>query len=310
LDDYSKLKAGVKWMWSLGDYGEVAIRLEAQAQDLAARCGIRHGMEVLDVAAGNGNFAIAAARAGARVTASDLTPKMVELCLARTAADGLEVEWHEADVEELPFDADRFDAVASVFGAMFAPRPDRVASEMFRVAKRGGVVAMANYGFGGFLAQAVKLIQPYSPRSPLDLPSPFEWGDETELRRRFDGLASSIDVQHRKLAFEFGHVEDARDFWERTNPPVIALRGMLPPDAYQKMRAALTDLIRELGHVEDGRILLESDFLSVVATKRFPPLSLALSPAGRGKRSAGSEQPIAEVAQARDDVRAVVQAFV
>jgi SAM-dependent methyltransferase len=267
-DDYSKLKAGVKWMWSLGDYGEVATRLEAQAQDLATRCGIRPGMEVLDVAAGNGNFAIAAARAGARVTASDLTPKMVELGTARTAAEGLEVEWLEADAEELPFDADRFDVVASVFGAMFAPRPERVAAELFRVAKPGGVVAMANYGFGGFLAQTVKMIQPYSPRSPLDLPSPFEWGEETELRRRFNGLASSIDIDHRKLAFAFENVDQARDFWERTNPPVIALRGMLPPEAYQKMRAALSDLIRELGRVEDGRLMLESEFLSVVAHKR------------------------------------------
>src|SRR5229473_6968532 len=134
LDDYSKLKAGVKWMWSLGDYAEVATRLEAQAKDLAGRCAIRPGMEVLDVAAGNGNFAIAAAHAGARVTASDLTPKMVELGEARSGAEGLQVEWLEADAEELPFDADRFEVVASVFGAMFAPRPNRVASEMFRVA--------------------------------------------------------------------------------------------------------------------------------------------------------------------------------
>lgn len=268
MDDYDKLKAGVKWMWSLGDYGEVATRLEAQARDLAARCGIRPGMEVLDVAAGNGNFAIAAARAGANVTASDLTPKMVELGEARSAADGLHIEWLEADAEALPFDADRFDLVASVFGAMFAPRPDRVASELFRVAKPGGMVAMANYGFGGFLAQTLKLIQAYSPRSPLDLPSPFEWGEETELRRRFEGLASSIDVQHRKLAFAFGGVEDARDFWERTNPPVIALRGMLPPETYQTMRGELSDLIRKVGRLEDGRLVLESDFLSVVAKKR------------------------------------------
>lgn len=267
MDDYGKLKAGVKWMWSLGDYGEVAARLDAQAKDLAVRCGIRPGMEVLDVAAGNGNFAIAAARAGGLVTASDLTPKMVELGKSRTAAEGLEIEWLEADAEELPFDADRFDVVASVFGAMFAPRPERVASEMFRVAKPRGTVAMTNYGFGGFLAQTVKMIEPYSPRSPLDLPSPFEWGDETVLRRRFDGLASSIDVQHRKLAFSFDGVDDARDFWERNNPPMIALRGMLPPETYQEIRARLSDLIRELGRMDDGRLILESDFLSVIAQR-------------------------------------------
>ena len=267
MDDYSKLKAGVKWMWSLGDYGEVAPRLEAPAQDLAARCGIRPGMEVLDVAAGNGNFAVAAARAGARVTASDLTPKMVELGIARSAAEGLGIEWLEADAEELPFEPDRFDVVASVFGAMFAPRPDRVASEMFRVTKPGGAVAMANYGPAGFLARTVDLLRVYSPHSPLDLPSPFEWGDEAELRRRFDGLASSVEVAHGKLGLDFSGVDDATDFWERTNPPVIAMRGMLPPEAYREMRSGLTDLIRKSGRPENGRLVLESDFLALVARK-------------------------------------------
>jgi ubiquinone/menaquinone biosynthesis C-methylase UbiE len=268
MDDYGKLKAGVRWMWSLGDYGEVASRLEAQAQDLATRCGIREGMEVLDIAAGNGNFAIAAAHAGARVTASDLTPKMVELGKERTKVEGLEIAWLEADAEELPFDADRFDVVASVFGAMFAPRPERVAAEMFRVSKPGATVAMANYGFGGFLAAVVEMLRPFTPQSPLDLPSPFEWGDEAELRRRLEGLASSVDVENRKLAFAFENVDEARDFWERSNPPVIALRGMLPPEGYQQMRAALTELIRDRGVMENGRLVLESDFLSVVAIKR------------------------------------------
>jgi SAM-dependent methyltransferase len=267
VDEYGKLKAGVKWMWSLGDYGEVATRLEAGAHDLASRCGIRPGAEVLDVAAGNGNLALAAARAGARVTASDLTPKMVELGKSRSVAEGVEIEWLEADAEELPFDADRFDVVASVFGAMFAPRPERVAAEMFRVTRPGGTVAMANYGFGGFLARTFSVLRAYSPPSPLDLPSPFEWGDEVELRRRFDGLTSSIEVQHRKLALAFEDVVDAIDFWERTNPPVIALRGMLPPEAYQKLKADLSTLIGEVGRTEGGRLVLESDYLSVVSRK-------------------------------------------
>jgi SAM-dependent methyltransferase len=225
-------------------------------------------MEVLDVAAGNGNYAIAAARAGARVTASDLTPRMVELGKTRSAAEGLEIEWLEADAEELPFDPDRFDVVASVFGAMFAPRPDRVAAELFRVAKPGGVVAMANYGLGGFLPVVVEMLRSYSPPSPLDLPSPFEWGEEPKVRRRFGGLASSIETKHRRLAFEFDDVEEATGFWERTNPPVIALRSMLPPEKYQEMKASLSELIGDLGRMEDGRLVLESDFLSVVARKQ------------------------------------------
>src|SRR5438034_314734 len=130
MDPYARMKEATKWMWGLGDYREVATHLEPHAQALAHRADVRPGMEVLDVAAGNGNFAIAAAERGVRVT--------------EAAAPGY--QWREADAEALPFANDRFDVVASVFGAMFAPRPERVAAELFRVARPDGVVAMANYG--------------------------------------------------------------------------------------------------------------------------------------------------------------------
>ena len=125
-------------MWGLGDYSALGSLLEPYARTLAVAVGVQPGMDVLDVAAGNGNFAIAAANAGAIVTATDLTPKMVELGRLRTGAANLNVEWREADAEALPFADEAFDLVASVFGAMFAPRPDRVAAELFRVVKRGG----------------------------------------------------------------------------------------------------------------------------------------------------------------------------
>jgi SAM-dependent methyltransferase len=268
MDDYSKLKAGVKWMWSLGDYTEVAPRLEPVARDLAALCGIRSGMDVLDVAAGSGNFAIAAARLGAHVTASDITPKMVELGTARSAAEGLQIDWFEADAEELPFESGRFDVVASVFGAMFAPQPERVATELFRVARPGGTVAMANYSDSGFLPRMVDVLKPYSSAPPRDLPSPFEWGDEVALHRRFDRLAESIEVQPRKLAMTFDSAEQATDFWERTNGPVRALRTMLPAPAYAELKAGLLGLARDLGQIEGGQWLLESDYVLVVARKR------------------------------------------
>src|SRR5438445_9244037 len=117
-------------MWSLGDYARLAEALEPHAEALADACAIHPGTSVLDVAAGNGNFAIAAARRGATVIASDLTPRMVELGRARSESEGLAIEWQEADAEELPFETDRFDVVVSVFGAMFAPQPERVAAEL------------------------------------------------------------------------------------------------------------------------------------------------------------------------------------
>src|SRR5690348_11874920 len=126
--------------------------LEPEAIVLARRC-VRPGMQVLDVAAGNGNFALEAARIGADVTASDLSPRMIELGEARSSAEGLRITWAEGDAEALPFPSSSFDVAASVFGAMFAPRPELVAAELFRVVKPGGVVAMMNYGMGGFFAQ-------------------------------------------------------------------------------------------------------------------------------------------------------------
>jgi len=159
----------------MGDYTSLAERLEAHSQTLADACNLGLGTLVLDVAAGNGNFAVAAARRGALVTATDLTPSMIELGRIRTAEIGA-IAWSEADAEQLPFGDGTYHVVASVFGAQFALRPEVVASEMFRVAKPGGLVAMANYGPGGFLGRLSDLMASFSARPAFDLPSPFALG--------------------------------------------------------------------------------------------------------------------------------------
>ena len=166
MADNATRQDAARWMWSLGDYGAVAAHLEPHAIELAQRSRIQAGSEVLDVAAGNGNFAIAAARLGATVVATDLTPAMVQMGEARSRSLGLPIEWQEADAEHLPFADERFDVVASVFGAMFAPDPERVALELFRVARRGGLVAMANYGPKGFLGRFTALLAEYGPPQP------------------------------------------------------------------------------------------------------------------------------------------------
>jgi ubiquinone/menaquinone biosynthesis C-methylase UbiE len=271
MDASTRMKDAVKWMWSLGDYGELARWLEPCAETLAAACGIPPGSEVLDVAAGNGNFAVAAARRGAAVTACDLTPRMVALGRERSQAEGLAVEWLEADAEDLPFPDDRFEVVASVFGAMFAPNTGRVAAELFRVARPGGRVAMANYADGGFLGRIGELFTEYGPPRPAGVASPFAWGDPDEVRRRFQGLASSIEVDPRILRFVFDSPEEGWAFWERTNPPLIALRTMLPEEAYRELRARGARLMRELNQADDGRLVLESGYALVLATKQAPP---------------------------------------
>jgi ubiquinone/menaquinone biosynthesis C-methylase UbiE len=264
---HDKLKDGMRWMWSLGDYSRVAEVLEPHAEALADACNIRPGATVLDVAAGNGNFAIAAARRGATVTASDLSPHMVELGRARSATGGSHIEWIEADAEQLPFADASYHIVASVFGAMFAPHPQLVASELFRVAKPGGLVAMANYSPAGFLRRLSDLIASFSSRPAFELPSPFAWGDEDEVRRRFAELAASIEVTHRQLSFEASSVEGFLKFWEDTNAPQNALKAMLPPETYQSLVMAERGLVEELSEVTGERVKVSSPYILVLASK-------------------------------------------
>jgi ubiquinone/menaquinone biosynthesis C-methylase UbiE len=204
-DPLARIKQGAKWLWSQGDYTRLATLLETEALALAASC-VSGGIDVLDVAAGNGNFALAAARLGAAVTASDVTRRMVELGRVRSRSAGHDVRWVEADAEALPFAASSFDVVGSVFGAMFAPRPELAAAELFRVARPGGVVAMANYGAAGYLGRLSDLIGALSGPTPSPLPSPFLWGDEAEVRRRFR-RASRLEIEPRTLTLRFESIE-------------------------------------------------------------------------------------------------------
>lgn len=267
MDQLSQAKESTKRMWSLGDYREMATMTEPAAEAVADACGITSGMAALDVAAGNGNFAIAAGRRGARVTASDLTPQMVEWGGARSQAAGLDIEWREADAEELPFEAGRFDVAASLFGAMFAPRPEQAARELFRVVKPGGTVAMANWTPEGFIARFGELAVKYTEPPPIATPSPFLWGEPEEVRRRFRGLAASVQIERRTARFEFASLAEGRERWEQYNGPSLALKASLPEDRYLQMLNAVTGLIEELNQATDGRLIIESAYLVVHARK-------------------------------------------
>ena len=255
-DPLAQVKQGARWLWSQGDYGRLAQLLEPASDSLARRC-VHDGMRVLDTAAGNGNFAVAAARRGATVVATDVTPHMVALGGARTTTGGLAVEWREADAEELPFATGSFDLVASVFGAMFAPRPELVAREMFRVARPGGVVAMANYSPDGYLWRLSELIAKFSTRTDLVLPSPFLWGEEAELRRRFAEHAAEVEITHRTLRLEFASFDHWYESFATANPPLMAMKAILPAPAFD-------------GLMSDAWALAgaspESPYLEVVAT--------------------------------------------
>lgn len=162
---------------------------------------------------------------------------------------------------------ERFDVVASVFGAMFAPDPERVALELFRVVRRGGLVAMANYGPKGFLGRFTALLAEYGPPPPADMHSPFEWGVTDEVHRRFKGLTSSIEIYPQALTFEFDSLDAGWDFWSRTNPPTRAILSMLDAEQAASLREDGRKLMTELNQVSGGGLTLESDYLQVLARK-------------------------------------------
>jgi SAM-dependent methyltransferase len=223
------------------------------------------GQGVLDVAAGHGNAAARAAAEGAHVVASDFSPQQVERGRRRTEAEGLEVEWVVADAEELPFEDASFDCVLSVFGAMFAPRTERVATELFRVLRPGGTVGMANWGKRGFQSEFFDLLNRYAPNAPEGIPNPREWGEEETVRERFEGLAGSISVEPRALPWEFDSFAEMGELFQRSGP-----RGLdrLPDETLGEFLREAEATVQRHNLATDGSIRIEAPYSVVVARKR------------------------------------------
>lgn len=264
--DYEALREGTKALWSLGDYSHIEGLTLPASEALLEACAVSAGQEVLDVAAGTGNFALLAATEGASVVASDLTPKLIERGRERAAAEGLTVEWVEADAEELPFDDARFDCTASVFGAMFAPRPERVASELFRVTRPGNTVGMANWTPDGFSGRMFELFNEYVPR-PEGVPAPTDWGREDVMGERLDGLAGTLELERRTAPFEFDSVDTLVAHMEHAGPQVAA-KQVLGPERYAQAMRDFRAIVAEFNQVDDGTVRIQSEYLLVVARRR------------------------------------------
>ena len=263
--DVDQIKQRQAMIWAQGDYSALSEQLRPAAIELRDLCAVSAGQEVLDVAAGDGNFALACAREGASVVASDISPAMVERGRARSAVEGYDVEWVEADAEELPFEDGRFDCVGSVFGAMIAPRPERVASELIRVVRAGGTVGMTAWRSGSLVPKLGELARKYVPGAPVGRLAE-EWADEETARSRFDGLAARVNFEIRTLSTEAGSPEEYLDRLCSTAPPLVAAKMAMPPDAYEAMTGEILDYVR--GQSGDGPVGLESDYALIVARKR------------------------------------------
>jgi SAM-dependent methyltransferase len=265
-DFAEELKARIRESWALGNYAEIARVTLPASQALLDACAISAGQEVLDVAAGNGNLALLAAREGAAVVASDLTPEQVELGRTRTADEGYAVEWHVADVEELPFEDGRFDCCASVFGAMFAPRPDVAAAEMFRVVKQGGTVGLAAWTPDGFQGKVFALGNRYVPM-PEGAPPGTMWGDEDVVRERLGELASSVTFERHAIREEFDSPDAFFEF-SRNAGPTIARSQTLSHEERARMKDEVLAVIDEFNQASDGSIAIDNEYLITVARKR------------------------------------------
>ena len=263
--DYAAMKEGARALWSRGDYSKIAHILLPVSERLVDACAISAGQEVLDVAAGTGNLAITAAREGASVVASDITPALIEMGKARAEEEGVEIEWVEADAEDLPFEDLRFDCAASVFGAMFAPRPEVAARELFRVVRPGNTVGMANWTPDGFSGRFFGLWSEFLP-VPADVPPPTQWGVEENVAKRFEGLAGTIDIERTSAGFRFDSFDHFLATFENAGPHDAAREAM--GSGYGSAVERIRDLVDEFNAAEDGSIAIESDYLLVVARKR------------------------------------------
>ena len=263
--DVDAIKDRMRVVWGLGNYSVLSEILRPAARELADACAVSAGQEVLDVAAGDGNFAIACAAEGARVVASDLSPGMVERGRARAVAEGYDVEWVEADAEDLPFEDERFECAGSVFGAMIAPRPELVARELFRVVRPGNTVGMTAWTPESFSTKLFAIGRKYSPPAPGH-PLVEEWGTEDVVRRRFDGLAATLEMERRTLSWESESPEAMVAEVAESAPTWVAAGSALPPERYEAMVAEATEFIRGWGG--GGPLRLENEYLLIVARRR------------------------------------------
>ena len=261
------LKSKLRATWIAGDFGEIARSIAKGGEEFVERLNVGPGMKVLDVACGTGNLALPAARKGADVTGVDIAPNLIEQAQANASTEGLNAKFEVGDAEALPYADGEFDVVMTMFGAMFAPRPDVTASELKRVCKPGGRIAMANWTPAAFTGQMFKTQSKHVP-PPQGMPSPLLWADEEEVRRRFGDGLSDLHMTRREITFTypFGPAEVVEHFRKYFGPTQKAFES-LDDAAQDALRKDMVELWTEHNHANDGTTRVTSEYLEVIATR-------------------------------------------
>jgi SAM-dependent methyltransferase len=262
-----ELKARQQSAWSSGDYAVVGTTLQIVGEDLCEALDLRAGQKVLDVAAGNGNVSLAAARRWCEVVSTDYVASLLERGRMRAAAEGLSVEFREADAEALPFGTASFDVVTSSFGVMFTPNQEQAAAELVRVCKAGGKIGLANWTPDGFIGQLFKTLGKYLP-PPAGAKSPALWGTRARLSELFGAGAASLETEARHFVFRYRSPEHFLDVFKTYYGPMLKAFAALDGAGQQGLRRDLLALVGTMNRAGDGSMVLPSEYLEVVISKR------------------------------------------
>ena len=265
--DLAAVKTRQQAAWSSGDYAVIGATLQIVGEELCEALDLRAGQKVLDVAAGNGNASLAAARRWCEVVSTDYVPALLERGRARAAAEGLALDFQQADAEALPFADATFDAVVSTFGVMFAPDQDRAAAELLRVCRAGGQIGLANWSPEGCIGQVFKTLGKYLPPA-VGLKSPALWGTRARLSELFGSAALSIKTQPRYFNFRYRSPEHFLEVFTRYYGPMLKAFAALEQSKRAGLKADLLALVGQLNSSADATMVVPSEYLQVVITKR------------------------------------------
>lgn len=267
-NDLDVLKTRLKATWMDGNYDYFSRFMESSATEFLDRIEVPRGARLLDVATGSGQLALMAARRGARVTGIDIATNSIAAARGRAASEGLDARFDEEDAESLPYPDDSFDVVTSIFGAMFAPRPELVAHELVRVCRPGGTIAMANWTKEGFIGQMFGTFSKFI--APPGMPSPVLWGNEDVVRDRFGSRVA--DLRLTRVFYRFSYPfppAEVVEFFRKYYGPTTRAFATLGETDRAALRAALEELWASRNQsVDSNRTVVDSEYLQVVARRR------------------------------------------
>jgi SAM-dependent methyltransferase len=263
--DLAAVKTRQQGAWSSGDYAVVGTTLQIVGEELCEALDLRAGSKVLDVAAGNGNVTLAAARRWCDVTSTDYVPALLERGRERATAERFNVTFREADAEALPFPDKSFDVVVSTFGVMFTPDQDKAAAELVRVCRSGGKIGLANWTPDGFIGQLFKTLGKHLPPPP-GVKSPALWGTRTRLDEMF-GKAGTIEAQPKMFVFRYKSPQHWLEVFRTYYGPTFKAFGALDTEKQKALAADLIALIGQFNRATDGSMAVRSEYLEVVVNR-------------------------------------------